>query len=423
MGKDRLVMQPNCEDDYDTGSLTCEVALSRILGAVRGVSGIENVPLREALGRVVATPVVSPINVPSHTNSAMDGYAVRSQDVPESGSIQLKVIGTAFAGTPYQGLLGKNEAIRVMTGAVIPPEANIVIMQEQVEVDDDGSIRIDNRHRAGQNVRAAGEDIGVGTQVLHRGHLITPADLGLVASIGLAKIDIFRRIRVAFFSTGDELRGVGETLEPGQIYDSNRYTLFGMLTRLGVEVIDMGVVKDSREAVRHKLIDAAKTADLVITSGGVSVGEADYIKEVLREIGEVRFWKVAMKPGRPLAFGAIDGSVFFGLPGNPVSVMVTFYQFVQPCILKIMGGQARPEILLKARTQNMLKKRPGRVEYQRGIVSRNDAGELVVHTRDDQGSGILSSMSTANCFVILPMDSDRIESGSLVDIQPFFGIV
>ena len=423
MQNDRIIVQPNCDDDYDADSLTCEAALSRILDAVRAVSGTESVPIRETLGRIVAAPVVSAIDVPSHTNSAMDGYAVRLQDLPASGTKQLQVIGTAFAGKPYRSQVGENQAICIMTGAVVPPETNVVIMQEQVEVADDGSITIDDRHKAGQNVRAVGEDITIGTEVLHRGHIVGPADLGLVASLGIAEIDVFRKTRVAFFSTGDELRGIGETLELGQIYDSNRYTLHGMLTRLGVEVIDLGVVQDVRDAVRTALIDAAATADMVITSGGVSVGEADYIKEVLQEIGEVRFWKVAMKPGRPLAFGSIDGSVFFGLPGNPVSVMVTFYQFVQPCLLKIMGGEPRPQILFKAQAQNTLKKRPGRVEYQRGFLARNDAGEFVVRTEADQGSGILSSMSNANCFVVLEMDSDQIERGSLVDVQPFFGIM
>lgn len=423
MQNDRITVQPNCDDDYDASSLTCDEALSRILEAVQSVSGTDTVPIRDALGRVVASPIVSSINVPSHTNSAMDGYAVRAQDLPAIGEKQLQVVGTAFAGKPYLGEVGENQAIRIMTGAVVPPETDVVIMQEHAEAGDDGSVTIDDRHKVGQNVRAIGEDITAGTEVLHRGHIIGPADLGLIASLGIAEFDVYRKTRVAFFSTGDELRGIGETLDLGQIYDSNRYTLHGMLTRLGVEIIDLGVVRDDRDTVRSALADAAASADIVITSGGVSVGEADYIKEVLTEIGEVRFWKVAMKPGRPLAFGTIDGAVFFGLPGNPVSVMVTFYQFVQPCILKIMGAEPRPQILLKAQAGNVLKKRPGRVEYQRGFLARNDAGEFVVRTEADQGSGILSSMSNANCFVVLSMDSSQIEPGSLVDVQPFFGIM
>jgi len=423
MQHDRIVAEPNCDDDYDANSLTCDEALVRILDAVRPVSGIEALAIRTSLGRVIAVPVVSAINVPSHVNSAMDGFAVRAQDLPPSGQKKLQVIGTAFAGQPYREQVGENQAIRIMTGAVVPSETNVVIMQEHAQTTDDGFVIIDDRHKAGQNVRAVGEDITAGTEILHRGHLIGPADLGLIASLGIAEVEVYRKARVAFFSTGDELRGIGETLELGQIYDSNRYTLHGMLARLGVEIIDLGVVRDERDAVRSALIEAAAGADMVITSGGVSVGEADYIKGVLKEIGEVRFWKVAMKPGRPLSYGAIDKAAFFGLPGNPVSVMVTFYQFVQPCLMKIMGTKPRPQILLKAKAANTLKKRPGRVEYQRGILTRGDSGEFVVQTEADQGSGILSSMSNANCFVVLSMDSGQIEPGALVDVQPFFGIM
>ena len=295
-------------------------------------------------------------------------------------------------------------------------------MQEDAESEGD-RIVIDNRHKVGQNVRAAGEDIAAGSTVLRAGHLIGPVDLGLIASIGIGEVEVRRRPRVAFLSTGDELRGVGETLAIGEIYDSNRYTLHGMLTRLGTDIIDLGVVADNRDAMRKTLLEAAEAADVVITSGGVSVGEADYIKEILTEIGKVGFWKVAMKPGRPLAFGTINGSVFFGLPGNPVSVMVTFYQFVQPALLKIMGAERRPPLLVKAKAANTLKKRPGRVEYQRGYLCTDAAGELTVSTAAQQGSGILSSMSKANCFVVLPMDSGRVEPGMPVDVQPFFGIM
>jgi molybdopterin molybdotransferase len=422
MNNDVVMSQPNCDDDYDPTSLTCDEALGRILDAVSAISDTVTLPVREALGRVLAQPVVSPIDVPSHTNSAMDGYAVRARDLPRSGTKPLQVIGTAFAGKPYRGQVGHDQAVRIMTGAVVPPETDVVIMQEQVETDGDRII-IDDRHRAGQNVRAAGEDMVAGSVVLRPGRIIGPADLGLVASLGIGELEVTRRPRVAFFSTGDELRGIGETLGIGEIYDSNRYTLHGMLTRVGAEIIDMGVVPDQRDTVRGALLEAAATADVVITSGGVSVGEADYIKEVLTQLGEVRFWKVAMKPGRPLAFGAIDGSVFFGLPGNPVSVMVTFYQFVQPALLKLMGAGPQAPLLIKARTTNRLNKRPGRVEYQRGFLRTDEAGELTVGTDADQGSGILSSMSNANCFVVLPMDSGRIEPGSLVDVQPFFGIM
>ena len=352
----------------------------------------------------------------------MDGYAVRAADLPSTGTTTFTVVGSSFAGKPFSGSFDEKEAVRIMTGAVVPEGADVVIMQEQVEVDGDRII-VDDRHKQGQNVRAAGEDINAGTEVLKPGHVITPADLGLVASLGIGEVLVRRRIRVAFLSTGDELRGVGESLGPGEIYDSNRYTLHGMLTRLGVEILDLGVVRDERATVKAALLEAAAAADVVITSGGVSVGEADYIKEVLAEIGQVRFWKVAMKLGRPLAFGLIGDAVFFGLPGNPVSVMVTFYQFVQHALWKIMGAARQPQILVKATAANTLKKRPGRVEYQRGHLQLTDEGKLVVSTEADQGSGILSSMSNANCFVVLPMDGGRVEPGSLVDVQPFFGLM
>ena len=422
MTKQSITTDPSCEDDYDAASLTCDEALQQILGRVQSVSETETLPVREALGRVLARVLVSPIDVPSHRNSAMDGYAVRTEDLPTSDVRRLRVVGHAFAGKPYAGNVGHNEAVRIMTGAVVPAETNVVVMQEQVEVDGE-CIVIDNRHADGQNVRAAGEDIRRGMTVLESGRLIVPADLGLIASLGIGEVEVFRRVRVAFLSTGDELRGVGESLAAGEIYDSNRYTLYGMLTRLGIEIIDLGVVVDERNAVREALTQAAEQADIVISSGGVSVGEADYIKEILREIGQVGFWKVAMKPGRPLAFGHINDAVFFGLPGNPVSVMVTFYQFVQPSLKKIMGAEPQPALLIKARAGNVLKKRPGRVEYQRGFLAMDADGQAIVHTESDQGSGILSSMSNANCFVVLPMDGGRVERGELVDVQIFHGIM
>jgi len=422
MSTERVTAAPNCDDDYDSASLSCDEALQRILDNVSTVTDTEFVPVREALGRILARPVVSAINVPSHTNSAMDGFAVRTSDLPAEGRRRLRIVGTALAGKPYRGEVAAGETVRIMTGAVVPPETNVVIMQEQVETEGD-EIIIDNRHKDGQNVRAAGEDIKTGTTVLHPGRMVGPADLGLIASLGVGEVSVYRRIRVAFLSTGDELRGVGEQLQLGEIYDSNRYTLFGMLTRLGVDIIDLGVVRDDRDSVRSALSEAAGRADVVISSGGVSVGEADYIKEMLREIGAVGFWKVAMKPGRPLAFGHIDDAVFFGLPGNPVSVMVTFYQFVQPALVKIMGAAPTPPLVVKAIAGNVLKKRPGRVEYQRGFMTTERNGDVVVHTESDQGSGILSSMSNANCFVVLPMDSGRIEPGTLVDVQPFYGMM
>lgn len=422
MTKPTINAAPNCDDDYDAASLSCDEALREILERVEPVDATETLPVRETLGRVLARAIVCPLDVPSHRNSAMDGYAIRTEDLPTDGVRRLHVVGHAFAGKPYTGAVGANEAVRIMTGAVVPTGTNVVVMQEQVETDGD-CILIDDRHKDGQNVRAAGEDIRAGVTVLEPGRVISPADLGLIASLGIGEAEVYRRVRVAFLSTGDELRGVGETLAAGEIYDSNRYTLYGMLTRLGIDIIDLGVVVDERDAVRAALHAAAEQADVVISSGGVSVGEADYIKEILREIGQVGFWKVAMKPGRPLAFGHINDAVFFGLPGNPVSVMVTFYQFVQPALRKIMGAQVQSALLIKAIAGNVLKKRPGRVEYQRGLLALDADGRAVVRTEADQGSGILSSMSNANCFVVLPMDGGRVEPGELVDVQVFHGLM
>ena len=422
MEQSKVIDDPSCADDYDASSLSCDAALARMLETVTTVVEQESLPVRDALGRVLATEIVSNIAVPAHRNSAMDGYALQAADVPVAGTADLKIVGSAFAGKPFRGKLKRGEAVRIMTGAVVPDQADVVVMQEQAPSNGE-YITIDGRHKLGQNVRAAGEDIPLGTAVLHAGRRLGPADLGLIASLGVASVQVKRRLRVAFLSTGDELRSVGEPLELGEIYDSNRYTLYGMLNRLGVDIVDCGVVRDEPEALRTGLRDASTDADVLITSGGVSVGEADYIKEILAQIGNVRFWKVAMKPGRPLAFGNIGDAIFFGLPGNPVSVMVTFYQFVQPALLKMMGGDPQSMPLFKARAANVLKKRPGRVEYQRGILANDDTGDIVVHTKADQGSGILSSMSNANCFVVLPMDSARVEAGDVVAVQPFFGIM
>ena len=288
----------------------------------------------------------------------------------------------------------------------------------------DGSgIRIDGSTRKGDNVRQAGEDIAAGDLILTEGRRLNPADIGLIASLGIAEVSVVRRLRVAFFSTGDELRSIGETLGDGAIYDSNRYTLHGMLERMGTDIIDMGVIKDDLEALEEAFAIAAANADVLITSGGVSVGEADYIKEILAKLGQVDFWKVAIKPGRPLAFGHVGDAVFFGLPGNPVSVMVTFYEFVQPALRKMIGENDSGILTLKARCDSRLKKRPGRVEYQRGILRGDEDGNLVVVKTGAQGSGILTSMSQANCFIILPIDSSGIEPGMYVDIQPFSGLV
>ena len=417
-----VIRDPSCEDDFDPDSLNCDEALARILAQVVAVSGYERLSLRTALGRVLMQALYSPFDVPAHTNSAMDGYALNSNDLPVSGNARLRVVGSAFAGRPFAGQPGAGEAVRIMTGAAMPSATDIVVMQEHTARDGE-HIVIDGQHKRGQNVRAAGEDLKQGQQVFDAGRRLLAPDLGIIASLGIGEVTVRRRVRVAYFSTGDELRSIGETLGAGEIYDSNRYTLYAMLKRSEVEIIDMGVVRDKREAVEAALREASHVADVVITSGGVSVGEADYIKEVLGTIGQVRFWKVAMKPGRPLAFGTLGQARFFGLPGNPVSVMVTFYQFVQPALYKMAGTIATQTLVLKARTTAVLNKRPGRTEFQRGILSRDAHGELRVTPTGDQGSGILNSMASADCFIILGMDTGRVENETLVDVQPFQGLL
>jgi molybdopterin molybdotransferase len=413
---------PTCMDDFDPNSVLVEQALARIDDTVRPIEGFEKVAIRSTLGRTLAEDVHSPIDVPSHTNSAMDGYAVNSADLPASGTAELKVIGTAYAGHPLEGRVDRGQCARIMTGAMMPEGADTVIMQEHVERKDD-NITIDDRHKPGQNVRQAGEDLSVGQVVLQRGRHIIPADLGLLASLGVAEVRVMRRPRIAFFSTGDELRSIGEALEEGQIYDSNRYTLYGMLTALGVEIMDMGVIPDDRGQIQQAFRYATENADAMITTGGVSVGEADFVKETLDQLGEVNFWKIAMKPGRPLSFGQVGKAFFFGLPGNPVSAMVTFYQFVQPALKRLMGQTDVTPVRIRVRCESKLKKRPGRMEYQRGILESAADGSLVVRSSGHQGSHVLSSMSTANCFIVLPLENAGVESGDEVEVQPFYGLL
>ena len=422
MNKSIIEKDPSCRNDFDPKSLSADAALEQIKsGAVR-IKGIEKIAIREALNRILAEDIRSHINVPTGTNSAMDGYAVNSGDIPSSGNVELHVSGTAWAGKPYDGKLTAGNCVRIMTGAIMPDGADTVIIQEDVQVTGSGII-IDGATGKGDNVRQAGEDIAAGDLILSRGRRLNPADIGLIASLGIAEVCVVRRLRVAFFSTGDELRSIGEPLSDGAIYDSNRYTLYGMLERMGADIIDMGVIKDDRDALEEAFSIAAANADVLITSGGVSVGEADYIKEILAKLGQVDFWKVAIKPGRPLAFGQVGNALFFGLPGNPVSVMVTFYEFVQPALRKMIGEDDAGVLSLKARCDSKLKKRPGRVEYQRGILQRDEDGDLVVVKTGAQGSGILRSMSQANCFIILPIASSGVKPGEFVDIQPFSGLV
>jgi len=408
-----------CMSEFDPRSLPVDEARKRILEPLAPVEGVERVAVRHALNRVLAEAVRSGIDVPGHDNSAMDGYAVDSRKLADSGErCALRVAGTAWAGRPFDGILGEGECVRIMTGAVVPEGTDTVIVQEVVERDGD-VVHFDHPGKPGQNVRSAGEDIAKGSVILQPGKRLQPADLGLLASVGIGGVSVTRRPRVAFFSTGDELRGIGETLGPGEIYDSNRYTLWGLLTSMGVEVLDLGVVRDTREATRRAFHDAAVAADVVITSGGVSVGEADFVTETLEEAGEVTFWKVAMKPGRPLAFGRVGNAWFFGLPGNPVSVMVTFHLFVRPALYRLSGQTDPTPFTLRVPCQSRLKKRPGRVEYQRAVLEPGQNCDYQVRKTGPQGSGILTSMSLANCFIVLPLESEGVQPGDVVTVMPF----
>jgi molybdopterin molybdotransferase len=410
--------QSSCQNDFDPNSLSFEQALERVKQLVTPLIGRRCVTIREAIGRVLANDVTSPLNVPPFINSAMDGYAISSENLNEPKEISLKVIGKSFAGQPFTGKVNSGECVRIMTGAIVPDGSDTVVMQEHAEVNGD-SIKIEACHKKGQNVRHPGDDFSTGDTIIKAGERLSPAKLGLLASVGVTELNIVRTPVVAFFSTGDELKSVGQTLQPGDIYDSNRYILFGMLQAMGVQCIDMGVIPDIKEKIEETLLEATKCADVVITSGGASVGEADYIKVILDEIGQVDFWKIAMKPGKPLAFGKINDALFFGLPGNPVSAMATFYQFVQPSLKLLEGEITEKPILLKAKCLSKLKKRPGRKDFQRGIASSNENGELIVDTTGIQGSHMLSSMSKANCFIVLSAESGDVEANSLVEVQLF----
>lgn len=409
-------------NSFNTQMLSVEQALERIRELTPSPRGKEKITLHESYQRVLATGVVAGFDVPPFRNSAMDGYAVRSADLQAAEPTLLKVAGKSFAGHPYDSPVNAGEAIRIMTGAVMPENADSVVMQEHVSVQGE-QIEIPGGQAAGQNVRDTGDDLKRGEVVLKPGRKLNAADIGLLASMGIVEVEVFCRPRVAIFSTGDELQSLGTPLANGQIYDSNRYTLNALLQKTGVEIIDMGVLPDNEALISQAFHDAADAADIVITSGGVSVGEADYIKDTLMKLGQVDFWKIAMKPGKPLAFGKLGNALLFGLPGNPVSVMVTFAIFTRESIRILSGADHQAAITLTATTQDDLKKRPGRREYQRGIYTRADTGALQVSTTGSQGSHILKSMSLANCFIVLPRQSGDIPAGTELEIIPFADIL
>jgi len=415
----------SCTSGYDPDALPVAKANEVIRSFVSPVSGTEKVPVRAALGRVLAKNIVSPINVPSHDNSAMDGYAVRNDDLGAGEPVTLTEIGTAYAGREFPGEVRRGQCVRVMTGAVMPKNTDTVIIQEAVTVAGN-RISIPPGQEGGQNRRLAGEDLAKGKPALSAGRLLRPADLGLVASLGIGEVSVRRKLKVAFFSTGDELVSVGKKLKAGEVYDSNRYTLWGMLERLGCEVTDLGVVRDDPKKLEAAFRKAAAGADAVVTSGGVSVGEADFTKQMMAKLGEVVFWKIAMRPGRPMAFGRIRGrgksAYLFGLPGNPVAVMVTFYHFVRGALLHMMGRGDTELPLLRAKSDTGMRKKPGRTEYQRGILEMKN-GEWCVRLTGAQGSGILRSMSEANCFVVLGHEQGSVAAGDYVDVMLMDGLV
>ena len=417
MNNERILLSTlETRGDYDPNSMPVDQARRLIQQSLTAITGQETIHLRDTLQRTLASDVLSGMNVPPHDYSAMDGYAVRSGDL--AAPCKLKLIGSAYAGHAFDGRLSPGECVRIMTGALIPAGCDCVVMQEHVKTDGDW-IEIGEDHYRGENIRKAGEDIAQGATVLARGQVIRPAEMGLLASLGFSEVTAYRRLKVALFSTGDELQQPGLPLAAGQIYDSNRYSLFGMLGELGVEIIDMGSIRDDRSSLKTAFLEAASRADAIITSGGVSVGEADYVKQLLAEIGEVVFWKIAMKPGKPLAYGKIGACHFFGLPGNPVAVMVTFQQFVRDALRLLMGQQLKPTLAFHVISASHIRKAPGRMEFQRGILSQDENGRWVVHTTGGQGSGMLSSMSKANCYIVLPEAQGNVEAGYAVQVQPF----
>ena len=414
---------------YDPQALSVEQVGEFLAHLVEPVSpqDAQDVALFDALGRVLARDVVSPISVPPHNNSAMDGFAFDASQRQPNQALQLRVVGTALAGKAWQGQINAGECLKIMTGAILPDGLDTVVPQELTQIESEKDVTTvtiaPNTVKAGDNRRLAGEDLMQGQPALRAGQHLTPAALGLVASLGLPEVRVQRRLRVAYFSTGDEILSLDEAPREGAVYDSNRYTVFGLLTRLGCEVIDMGVVRDDPVLLEAAFQDAAAQADAIITSGGVSVGEADFTKAMMKKLGDVAFWKIAMRPGRPMAVGRIGKSVLFGLPGNPVAVMVTFLAFVRPALLRMMGSTASAPVLLRAKSLEALRKKSGRTEYQRGFVSMAADGSLQVRAAGNQGSGVLRSMVEGNGLIVLHHTQGNVALGDEVDVMMFEGVI
>lgn len=419
--------QASCDDTMEPELLPVVEARNRLFTALEPSCRHEQIETRAALHRVLAQDVISPIDVPSQSNSAMDGYAIFNGSIPQSGERRLALKGIALAGRPFEGSVAEGDAVRIFTGAILPGGADTVVIQEHVRAGED-FVDIDSDVVTGKNVRLAGEDLEKGQIVLSRGRRLEAADLGVLASLGIDRISVVCRLKVAFFTTGDELVSLqdhkpGAQLPPGMLFDSNRYTLAALLERSGVDVIDIGIVRDNEKDTHDALRRASRMADVVVTSGGVSAGEADYVTRAFHDVGNISFWKLAMRPGRPLAFGFVGDAAFFGLPGNPVAVMVTFLEFVRPAIRYLYGMQALEPVSMPAVCQTQLRKSPGRVEYQRGFMSVSDEGVLIVRSTGKQGAGRLSSMSTANCLIVIEAERDGVQPGESVLVQPFHGLL
>lgn len=397
--------------------LTIDAALQRIRAVIQPLTDSETISLKNALGRVLAQPVYSPIHIPTERNSAMDGYAFASSDVTAQ-SFNLELVGTSYAGKPFQGQLQAGQCVRIFTGAVLPEQADSVMMQEQIQRDGK-TVHFPADTRIHQNVREIGEDVQQGSLLCASAKKLTAVDLALLATAGVYELSVLRPVRIAIFSTGDELVAVGQKLSSGQIYDSNRYLLTGLLTDPCYQVTDLGVIADDKQALREYFTDAAKNHDVIISTGGASVGDADYVKAVLTECGKVDFWKIAIKPGKPLTFGTIGECYFFGLPGNPVSAQVTFQKIVSPALQQLSGTQAIEVLQLTATCHSKLKKSAGRQEFQRGIFSQHENGEFFVVSAGGQGANMLKSLSLANCYIVLPIECAGVAIGDKVTIEPF----
>ncbi len=410
-------MTDYCETEA-SGLLSVKDALIKISDSIAPVSGGETVTLMSALGRITHETIRSPMDIPPFRNSSMDGYAFFSGDINNNAPASLTLSGTSWAGNPYRDPLLPGHCIRIFTGAIVPEGADSVALQEQVKTKE-GKILLPAEVKPHQNIRNPGDDIQQGSILLKPAKKLTSIDLGLLASSGIYSLSVKRKLKIAFFSTGDELISIGNTLKPGQIHDSNRYTLKGLLENRAYDISDLGVIPDDKQRLKNRLIEAAGNHDAIITTGGASVGEADYIKEILDDIGEVNFWKIAMKPGKPLAFGSIGECTFFGLPGNPVSVIATYHQIVSPALRKLSGEESKRTLRLHASCTSPLKKSAGRQEYQRGILKQLDNGQFSVESAGKQGSHILSAISRANCYIILPAECSGVRPGERVEVEPF----